>query len=502
MGKAIEMQIGMKGLAVAAALAVIALMVPRTVAAAPANDSCSTPTVISTLPFSDNLDVTGATTDPTDPSICGGGQGDGSVWYQYTAPTDQIIGATLGFSTNYDLVGNFYTGSCDALTDIANCNHWAVLSAGETVLIEFAGIAGLGTTLQLNVFEVKTYAGSDSPPNNPFPEFSTSACYTSTELVVHFPDLVLALPNRIPPGGAAIIDLDLDQDPSTGASSDVDDPSTSVTALGVDQRFALEFSTLSKTFDAHSGLTGRLQAFLPQTTLPIPSGYELLNVNVAIPKSALGGDDAANVAAVIGGLYHNPFDGSVTFIPDTTAPVNGRIATQACVVPTCGATPAASCRGTVAPGKSALTVVGTKTEKLGWTWAGAATTLTEFGSPDFSDGYSVCMYDRSAGNPSLVWSAQIPSGSSWKRTPKGFVFTDKLGANAGVEKITLTSGIIGKAKFGVTAKGGSFVPPALPLVQDPSVTLQLLGPNGLCWEANFSTPAVKSDGSLFKDKSD
>ena len=44
--------------------------------------------------------------------------------------------------------------------------------------------------------------------------------------------------------------------------------------------------------------------------------------------------------------------------------------------------------------------------------------------------------------------------------------------------------------------------PALPLAQDPRVTVQLVATTGACWESVHSAPASKNHGVQFKDAGD
>lgn len=82
-------------------------------AAAPANDDIASPTLVGSLPFSDSLDTTGATTGPTDPGYCfdpAFGQDPASVWYAYTATEAGPLLATT-FGSDYDTT--LYVGTAD-----------------------------------------------------------------------------------------------------------------------------------------------------------------------------------------------------------------------------------------------------------------------------------------------------------------------------------------------------------------------------------------------------
>jgi len=44
--------------------------------------------------------------------------------------------------------------------------------------------------------------------------------------------------------------------------------------------------------------------------------------------------------------------------------------------------------------------------------------------------------------------------------------------------------------------------PALPLDQNPTVTVQLKNDQGICWEADYTAPAITNEQVQFRDKSD
>lgn len=74
-------------------VASLALVTPA-LAAAPSNDLYTGRTVISSLPFSDSVDTTQATTDANDTEAntnCGAPATDASVWYELTAAADETI---------------------------------------------------------------------------------------------------------------------------------------------------------------------------------------------------------------------------------------------------------------------------------------------------------------------------------------------------------------------------------------------------------------------------
>jgi len=148
--------------------------------AQPANDDCADATVIGSLPFTDTVDTSAATTEAGDPVIdCDQqsfGQSTKSVWYRFTAPS----GANLDIDTHgsdFDTVLVAWKGACGALTDTAVCNaddyddqffddqSRAILSLapGESVYIEIVNDDGAGDSLVFNAKASPVFQVSPQP---------------------------------------------------------------------------------------------------------------------------------------------------------------------------------------------------------------------------------------------------------------------------------------------------------------------------------------------------
>ena len=96
----------------------LALFIPSMAQAAiPANDDIAAATTIGSLPFTDTLDTTEATTAADDPTCAGSGH---TVWYTFTPSADIRLDANT-FGSSYDTTISVYAGSPGALTQIA-CN--------------------------------------------------------------------------------------------------------------------------------------------------------------------------------------------------------------------------------------------------------------------------------------------------------------------------------------------------------------------------------------------
>ncbi|HEY8179907.1 MAG TPA: DUF6299 family protein [Candidatus Limnocylindria bacterium] len=95
----------MKRLSILVGLAVILnlSLISPALAAPPANDTYASRTVIGSLPFSDSLDTTEATTDADDvemnSAICGAPATDASVWYELTPAADGAVIVDVSAST-------------------------------------------------------------------------------------------------------------------------------------------------------------------------------------------------------------------------------------------------------------------------------------------------------------------------------------------------------------------------------------------------------------------
>ena len=98
------------------------------------NDDFDNATVITDLPFTDDVDTTAATTAPDDPDCFGKGH---TVWYSLT-PSDDIIVEANTAGSDYDTTVSAYTGARGSLTQVG-CVHGSRLRftavAGTTYFI-------------------------------------------------------------------------------------------------------------------------------------------------------------------------------------------------------------------------------------------------------------------------------------------------------------------------------------------------------------------------------
>ena len=143
-------------------LSTFGLSVPAAFAAAPGNDLFSGATVVPSIPFSDSVNTTEATTDADDAQLntfCGAPATDASVWYaiQGTDSTVVVDVSASDYSAGV-LVGTGTQGSLDLVT----CGPGAVAffaAAGTTYYIlaiddQLNGDGLNGGTLNLSMFEI------------------------------------------------------------------------------------------------------------------------------------------------------------------------------------------------------------------------------------------------------------------------------------------------------------------------------------------------------------
>ena len=151
----------MKRLAIVGGIAAILnlAMISPALAAAPGNDTYAGRTVIGSLPFTESVDTTEATTDADDADIngdCGAPATDASVWYELTAANDETLVVDVAAS-DYSAGVIIATGSPGTFS-LVSCGPGAVpffATAGETYAIlafdDQEDGAGSGGTLEITV---------------------------------------------------------------------------------------------------------------------------------------------------------------------------------------------------------------------------------------------------------------------------------------------------------------------------------------------------------------
>lgn len=130
--------------------------------------------------------------------------------------------------------------------------------------------------------------------------------------------------------------------------------------------------------------------------------------------------------------------------------------------------------------------------RLTWKWKnGDSFSHGDLGDPLTDTDYVLCVYDSKSSAYAVATELAVPASALWvDRDPKGWRYSDKIGTNAGVQKVQLKPGDSKKASVQWKAKGASvpLPPPASAtklFSQDPGVIVQLQkqsgsGPNS-CW---------------------
>lgn len=155
----------------AALIGVVALVVPGTASALPGNDAFASASSISSLPFSDSIDLIGATTQPGEQQVCNFQQQ--SVWYRYQPSTATGVRINLAGSS-FGVVANVWRDFGGGLGSLSfqGCLGFGgsmTLSAeaGATYYVQ-AGSIGFGSaSLVLNVQQIPP------PPNDAFADART-----------------------------------------------------------------------------------------------------------------------------------------------------------------------------------------------------------------------------------------------------------------------------------------------------------------------------------------
>jgi hypothetical protein len=143
--------------ATVATLGVLAL--PAIASAQPSNDHFSNATVISSLPFSDTVDNTTATTESGEPGGCSSPPAQQTVWYSFTpaSTTGLLIGVS---ATVFDAIFNVYkqTGTGFGGLSFVACQSTSAVnilaSANTTYYIQVGDTFATGGLLTLNVQQI------------------------------------------------------------------------------------------------------------------------------------------------------------------------------------------------------------------------------------------------------------------------------------------------------------------------------------------------------------
>ena len=134
--------------------------------AAPANDAFSAATPISGLPFSDTVDMAGATTESGEPQFCY--PSDQTSWYAFTPTHDGTLAASTAGSSAYGQV-TAYSSDGSGITGLSflDCQNFGgkavfEVHAGVTYYLQASDVFGWGGTVHVTLDEQLP------PPNDDF----------------------------------------------------------------------------------------------------------------------------------------------------------------------------------------------------------------------------------------------------------------------------------------------------------------------------------------------
>ncbi|MFN2428094.1 MAG: DUF4215 domain-containing protein [Candidatus Binatia bacterium] len=175
----------------------------------------------------------------------------------------------------------------------------------------------------------------------------------------------------------------------------------------------------------------------------------------------------------------------------------------------CPASPSPACLVSTRARASAIRVVdadGATRDGIKWKVKNlASTTRATFGDPMASTSYVLCLHDTTVGVPGVRIAAPVPAASGcaspdcWRSSASGFRYTN---TTAGKVSLKLKAKPSGLGDIVLSAVGAADFSATLPLSQDPGVTVQLHRSGGVCWSAEFASPAQRDDAESFKDKAD
>lgn len=169
-------------------------------------------------------------------------------------------------------------------------------------------------------------------------------------------------------------------------------------------------------------------------------------------------------------------------------------------------TPASGC---FAAAKSSFSITASATDaaKNAVQWkisGGDAVSQADLGNPVSTRSYALCVYDETAFMASLTTEIAVGPGSAWvSKDPKGFDYKDKGASQDGVTKLQLKTGVAGKSKAALSAKGSAIPMPSAASAtqyfhQNGKVIVQLVNDETFaCWTSEF-TAAKKNTGTQFK----
>ena len=173
----------------------------------------------------------------------------------------------------------------------------------------------------------------------------------------------------------------------------------------------------------------------------------------------------------------------------------------------CPATPAGGCNQqglniTLVADKDQAGPGATSKAKVIFKWlkgSGTGESAADYGDPTDEDSILLCLYKGGV----LDFEMKAPPKGVWRAIPdKGFKYSDKGLANAGIKKILLKGGDAGKAKVMVIGKGQDLPIPVIQQDLDPnsSYNVQVQSTVQNCWGMSYGEGLAKNVNGVFKLK--
>jgi hypothetical protein len=170
------------------------------------------------------------------------------------------------------------------------------------------------------------------------------------------------------------------------------------------------------------------------------------------------------------------------------------------------------CVQPIVPGKGSLIVVNKIEDEKDAVKLKASslgdTDKPDFGVPMTTGAFALCQWDAEADVDRLITQVHLRAGGvcdgkpCWRESTTGYKYKDALNENGAVTKGQLKSGVGGKAKLSIQAKGLRLGTPVTPFHVDTTTAVQLISlETNACWGAAFSDTS-NNRYDLFKSKSD
>ena len=168
----------------------------------------------------------------------------------------------------------------------------------------------------------------------------------------------------------------------------------------------------------------------------------------------------------------------------------------------CPAAPAGTCREPFVGGNAffLLKDKDDPSDRVIWKWlSGSQTDKPEFGNPLDDESYRLCVYNGTT----LLFEMGANAGATfWSENGAGYKYRNPNGSADGTQGVRLIAGADRRAKILVKGKGENLDLPTRGALAGP-ITMQLHQSSGaVCWSATYSSPFLRQDSSIFKDRAD